>query len=364
MPRIRHPLPRTIAWLLPMALAACGEGAPPPARAPLTVAAQTVALTDYAPTVTLTGEVRAQVQTDLSFRVSGRVVERSVDVGSHVTPDQPLARLDPQEQQANLSAAEASVEAAEAQLRQATANFERQKTLIGRGFTTRREYDQAEEAFRTAQAQLDSARAQLALARDNLSHTVLRAGVSGIITARNIEAGQVVQAAQTAFTIAQDGPRDAVFNVYEQIFTYEGAGSNPIEIALISDPTVRTTGKVREVSPTVDPATGTVRVKVGIDVTPPAMTLGAAVSGTGRFRSRQLVLLPWSALTENNGNPAVWIVDPQTRAVSLRGVTIEAYRTEEIVIRDGLKPGEIVVTAGAQLLRPQQVVAFAQGGAR
>ena len=181
-----------------------------------------------------------------------------------MTADQVLARLDPQQQQATVTAAEAAVQAAEAVLRQATSTYERQKALLAKGFTTKREHDQAEEAYRTAQASLDAAQAQLGTARDQLSYTVLRAGVPGVITARNAETGQVVQVAQSVFSIAQDGPRDAVFHVHESIFTHE-PGDPAIELTLVSDPAVKAKGTVREVSPTVDESSGTVRVKVGIE---------------------------------------------------------------------------------------------------
>ena len=161
--------------LLAAAAAGCSPD-PLPEKAPAAVKTQTVAYTDYSPRVELTGEIKAQVQSDLSFRVSGRVIERNVDVGAHVTPEQALAQLDPQEQEANVRSAEANVQAAEAQLRQATSTFERQRTLLAQGFTTRANYDQAEQAFRTAQGSLDSARAQLATAREQLSYTTLRAG--------------------------------------------------------------------------------------------------------------------------------------------------------------------------------------------
>src|SRR5712675_1385975 len=105
-----------------------------------------------------------------------KLIERNVDVGDHVTADQNLARLDPQEQEANLESAKAGAQSAEAQLKQATANFERQKALLASGFTTRSIYDQAEAALRTAQAQLDSANAQLSSASDQLTYTILKAG--------------------------------------------------------------------------------------------------------------------------------------------------------------------------------------------
>jgi membrane fusion protein, multidrug efflux system len=339
-------------------LAACQQQDALPDKPPALVHAETVTPSDHALIVRLTGEVRAQVQSDLAFRVSGRITERNVDVGDHVTADQVLATIDPEEQRANVIAAEAAVRAAEALLRQASAAFERQKTLLSQGYTTRRDYDQAEEAFRTAEGSLDAARAQLAVTRDQLSYAVLRAGVPGVITARNAEAGQVVQGAQAVFSLAHDGPRDAVFNVNESIFTQEPADRR-IELSLVSDPGVKTTGTVREVAPTVDPATGTVRVKVDIEHPPAAMTLGAAVSGEGRFKPRKVVVLPWSALSSQAGEPAVWVVDPQTRAVSPRPITIDRYETGKVIVREGLQPGEIVVIAGGQFLRPNQTVALA-----
>ncbi|NBJ13849.1 efflux RND transporter periplasmic adaptor subunit [Microvirga arsenatis] len=357
-----YKLARILGALALIGLAACQQQEALPDKPPALVHAQVVELTEYAPTVRLTGEIRARTESDLAFRGGGRITVRNVDVGDHVKADQVLARINPEEQEANVAAAQAAVRAAEAQLRQATSTFERQKTLLARGFTTRREYDAAEEALRTAQGSLETARAQLATAQDQQAQTVLRAGVSGIITERNAEVGQVVQAAQPVFSIAHDGPRDAVFDVQESVFLQE-PGDNRVQINLVSDPDVTAVGMVREVSPTVDPTTGTVEVKVGIDNPPQAMTLGSAVTGEARFKPRSVIVLPWSAMFSQVGEPAVWVVDPQTRAVSLRPVTIDHYGSSNVVIRSGLQPGETVVTAGVQSLRPQQIVALAGGRA-
>ncbi|WP_246088399.1 efflux RND transporter periplasmic adaptor subunit [Phreatobacter stygius] len=338
-------------------VAACQDRAAEPARPAAQVKVETVALTDYAPVVSLTGEIKARFQADLSFRVSGRITERSVDVGAHVTADQVLARLDPQEQQADVDAAQASVRAAEAQVRQASSAFDRQKTLLGQGFTTRREHDQAEAALRTAQGSLDAARAQLATAQEALSYTALKAGAAGIITARNAEVGQVAQAAQAMFTLAHDGPRDAVFQVHESAF-FQQPEDAPVSLALVSDPTVRTTGTVREISPTVDARTGTVRVTITVDRTPDAMALGAAVSGTARLRPRRVVILPWSALASDSGRTAVFVVDPASKVAALRPVTVLAYETGKVIISAGLTAGELAVTDGTKLLRPDEVVAM------
>jgi RND family efflux transporter MFP subunit len=339
-----------------LALAGCKDSAPVDAQPPLAVLTQTAGLTPRAQTVSLTGEIKARIQSDLSFRFAGRIATRSADVGDRVVAGQVLATLETTEQKADTDSATASVQAAEATLRQASATFERQKSLLANGYTTQRSYDNANEAYRAAQASLDSAKANLATAQDQLSYTALRAEAPGIITARNAEVGQVVETAQAVFTVARDGARDAVFDVYEALLVQKPADGN-VEIALISNPAIKVTGTVREVAPVVDPTTGSVRVKIGIDQPPPEMTLGAAVSGVGRFQPRDVFALPWTAFFTQGGKAAVWVVDPKSRAVSLKPVVIDIYRTGEVLIRSGLSAGDVVVTGGAQLLRPGQIVA-------
>ncbi len=354
---IRSPLARVIcAGALCLGLAGCQPTQTKDLKVVKQVQTIALALSDYEPDVRLTGDIEAQYQNDVSFRVSGRILERKADVGDHVVADQILATIDPQEQNADVAAAQAVLDSAAAQLRQVVATFDRQKELLVKGFTTRREYDQADAAARTAKGSVDSASAQLSVARERLADTQLKAGVAGVITARNVEAGQVVQAAQAAFTIAQDGPRDAVFNVYESLLG--GARvDRKVEVALLSDPKTIAWGDVREIAPTVDMTTGTIRVKIGLDDPPATMTLGALVSGVGHIRPRKVLRLPPSALSALARKPAVWIVDPKTEAVSLRNFTIDLYRTDEIIVADGLSPGDIVVTKGAQLLRPGEIVA-------
>ncbi|MFY9291211.1 MAG: efflux RND transporter periplasmic adaptor subunit [Methylorubrum rhodinum] len=308
--------------------------------------------------VVLTGDIQAQAQTNVAFRTNGKVAERRVEVGDHVSADQVLAVLEPLVQRANLDNARAALVSAEAQLTQAKVTFERQKQLLAGGYTTRPTYDNAEQQLRTSQAAVDSAKAALGTSEEQLSYTELRAGVPGIVLSRTFEVGQVVQAGQSVMVLAQDGPRDAVFNVYEAL-TANPPEDKAIQIILQSDPSVTALGRVREISPTVDPQSGTVRVKMGLDSTPPAMTLGAVVIGRGRFGGREAVVLPWSALYRFDDRPAVWIYDPGTSTVSVRGVEIDRYGGTDIVLKGGVQPGESVVVAGIQFLRPGQRVALA-----
>ncbi|MBN8920320.1 MAG: efflux RND transporter periplasmic adaptor subunit, partial [Rhizobiales bacterium] len=311
--------------------------------------------------LTLTGEVQARVQADLSFRVSGRVVERLVDVGTHVAAGDVLARINPAEQQADLDAATAAVSAAQSQVRVANANFDRQKMLLSNGFTTRAAYDQAQESLRTAEGSLEGAQAQLGTAKEALAYTELRANAAGVITAVNVEVGQVAQAAQSAFALAHDGARDAVFDVYESLFFRQFEGKK-VQLALVSDPSVTAQGDVREISPTIDPKTATVRVKIAIDDPPAAMTLGSAVSGTASLKPEPRITLPWNALTAAGAKPAVWVVDPRTTTVSLRPVGVETYETGAFVVSAGLVPGDRVVVDGGKFLSPGQAVTLDDEG--
>ncbi|MDV2987422.1 UNVERIFIED_CONTAM: efflux RND transporter periplasmic adaptor subunit [Methylobacteriaceae bacterium AG10] len=368
--------PRLSAALLAAALAALPVTAAFPADAPAApavpdaenpsvVLVRVVTATKGAVTsdVVLTGDIQAQAQTNVAFRTNGKVAERRVEVGDHVTADQVLAVLEPLVQRANLDNARAALVSAEAQLTQAKVTFERQKQLISGGFTTRPSYDNAEQQLRTSQAAVDSAKAALGTAEEQLSYTELRAGVPGIVLSRTFEVGQVVQSGQAVMVLAQDGPRDAVFNVYEAL-TAHPPSDKTIQVTLQSDLAVTAAGHVREISPTVDAASGTVRVKVGLAETPPAMSLGAVVIGRGRFASREAVVLPWSALYRSDDRPAVWIYDSAAGTVSVRNVEIDRYGFDDIVLKGGVEPGEAVVTAGIQFLRPGQHVALAGQAAR
>jgi RND family efflux transporter MFP subunit len=347
--------PYACAAALILALSGCGEEANSRANPPLNVVAQKVALESRDRELVLSGAVRAQVQTELSFRVSGRVIERKGDVGQHVEADAVLARLDPSEQQADLNSAKAGLAGAEANWRQAKATFDRQKSLLASGFTTQATYELADQTLRGATGSLDVARAQVASAQDALSYTNLLAGHAGIITARNIEVGQVAQAAQAAFSFAEDGPRDAVFALYETPFSHP-PDSESVELELIADPNVTAHGHIREVSPVIDARMGTIQAKVQIDADQGKFPLGAAVTGHARWSMQNVVVLPWTALTSSGDAPAVWTVDPASNRTALRKVAIAVYEKEHVVLKDGLKPGELVVTEGVKLLRENQLV--------
>jgi RND family efflux transporter MFP subunit len=306
-------------------------------------------------TISLTGQVRAKNQVNLAFRLDGRMIARPVNVGDVLTAGQVVARLDQQNQQNALRSAQANLVSAEAALTQARLTFSRQQDLIEHGWTPRAKFDESQQALVAAQAQVDSAQAQVRIAQDQLSYTVVSTDAPGAITAVGAEPGEVVHAGQMVVQLAQQGGRDAVFDVPEELIR-NGPREPLVELALTNDPQVKATGRVREVSPQADAATRTFQVKVGIVNPPEEMRLGSTVTGRVRLSPPPGLQVPASALTEANGRPAVWVVDPESQTVSLRNVDILRHDAASVVISQGLDTGEFVVTAGVQTLHPGQKV--------
>ena len=354
MPRRR---PRLLLAVAALALAAAGckreaatEAAPP--RPVRTVIAEKGELGQ---SIVLTGQILAEKESALAFRIGGRILSRSAEVGDHVQPDQVLAKLDPQNELNGLRSARAALSAAQGRLEQDANQFQRQQQLLDRGFTTRVLFDQAQQAYRTAQAAVDDAKAQLEIAEDRVGYTELKATVAGTITARGAEAGEVVQAGQMVFQVARDTGWDAVFDVPAQVIRSSPADAD-ILIALTDDPSVSANGRVRQVDPQADPITRTFKVRVSVNNPPPAMRLGATVTGRLDTSSGKGIAVPAGALTAVDNRPAVWVVDPAKLTVALKPVEVLRFDPGSVVISGGLEGGEIVVTAGVQALHPGQKV--------
>jgi RND family efflux transporter MFP subunit len=343
-----------LAALLAAIVAGCDKPppAPPPPRPVRTV---TVERITEGQLLSLIGQVRAKDEASLAFRLDGRMIERLVSVGDTVAEGQVIARLDPQNQQNSLRVAQANLVSAEAALTQTRLTFGRQEELLKNGWTARAKYDEAQQALQSAQAQVDSAQAQLRIARDQLGYTVLTADGPGTVTAVGAQLGEVVRAGQMVVQVARQGGLDAVFDVSEQIMR-TGPRDPLVEIALTLDPRVKATGRVRQVAPQADGATRTFQVKVAIEAPPEAMRLGSTVSGRIRLAAPSGTAIPATALTETKGHSAVWVFDRSSETVSLQPVEIAEYEGGDVLISRGLDTGDVVVTAGVQMLRPGQKV--------
>jgi RND family efflux transporter MFP subunit len=306
-------------------------------------------------TITLTGRIEAEDEVALAFRISGRVLENDRKLGDRIEAGQVVARLESQNERNALRAAQANLIASQGQLTQARNHFERQDTLLKQGWTTRANHDQAKQALQTAESQVDAAEAQVKTAYDQVSFTELKADAPGVVTAVGPGAGEVVQVGQMIVRVARRAGRDAVFDVPAQVL--RTAPSDPrITVSLTDDPKVTTTGRVREVAPQADPVTRTFAVKVGLNDPPAAMLLGATVTGRMEGDSVPVIDIPATALTKFNSQPAVWIVDPSKRTVSIRNVDVLRYDPARVAVSGGLTTGEVIVTAGVQALHPGQKV--------
>lgn len=336
-------------------LTACAPAEQPVPKEARYVETIVIEATEVSGTTSTSGKISARIQADLSFRVGGRIAERMVDVGDHVKAGQVLARIDDKEQKADLQVALANLRSAQAQRTQAQLSYTRQQSLIATSVTTQAAVDSAREALLTAQATVRSAEAQVDTAKDTLQQTVLKSEADGIITARNAEVGQVVQAAQAIVSLAYDGPRDAVINIDEAALLGRGV-EDVAEVRLLSGGGTYK-ARVREVSPSLDTTTGTIRVKLGLEGGLDA-PLGSSVVVTARYKPQTVIELPWSSMASSDGRPAVWLVDPNTRAVSLHPVGVTSYAVERFSVGSGLNANDVVVSNGTKFLSDGDVVTF------
>jgi len=342
-------------------LTACHKEEKAASQAIRPVRTATVELQEGGENVSLTGEVQPRYQADLGFRVNGKILERPVDVGTQVKKNDLLAHLDPQQYRQDLEVAKSEIAVAEAEVTRSQAQEYRQRELLKNGHTTEVAYDQALKTFKTAQAQLDAARARQIQASENLAYTELKADNDGVITAIGADPGQVVSAGQMVVRLAQPGEREAVFNIAEGAFKKRPTDPT-VTVHLVSNPEIETAGKVRYISPQADPATRTYTVRVSLPDAPPQMRLGANVVGTVTLDQGQTVSIPGSALFQKDGKPAVWLVE-KDKTVQLKPITVQRYQGDSVVVGDGLAQGDVVVTAGVQKLLPGQKVALMDASA-
>jgi RND family efflux transporter MFP subunit len=305
------------------------------------------------------GEIRPRYESDLSFRVGGKVLARLVDVGASVKKGATLAILDTQDYQNRLRSAEADVSSAEAALVNAQGTEARQAKLLQDGWTPKATYDTALQNLQATEARLKAAKASLDLARDQLNYTTLKADFDGVITAVGAEAGQNVNAGQMVAKLAQPDEKDSVFHVAETALSdISGPHVEIIVWPLVnSDLTVE--GIVREISPVADPVTRTYTIKATLNNPPSQLRFGMSVGGRLKGKTALAVALPLSALFEKNGSPAVWVLDQQSSSLSLKPITVARYELDTAIVASGLNKGDTVVIAGVNRLTVGQKVRVA-----
>lgn len=340
-------------------LAACSRPAPPeePVRS---VKLVTVGVGALQSSLEYSGEVRARVESRLGFRVAGKIVQRQAELGQRVKAGQVLAQLDPRDYQLAAEASRAQVASATTQRDLAAADLKRYQALKDQNFISGAELERREASLKAAQATLDQARAQLASQGNQAGYTTLVADVSGVVTGIDAEPGQVVAAGTPVVRIAQDGPRDVVFNVPEDKVAQIAAGSEVAVRGWAGNASMA--GHVREVAASADAATRTFQVKVSIDGGD-APALGSTVYVTPKALSHAgipAIKLPTSALRQEGQSTAVWVYDAATSTVKSQVVQIATADGNEAVVASGLTPGMQVVATGVHVLSPGQKVVVYQ----
>jgi RND family efflux transporter MFP subunit len=360
---MKKPTVRSLSWsviaLSSILLAACSRPEAP-AEPVRSVKVITVGASSLQAMREFSGEVKPRVESRLGFRVAGKVTRRQAEVGQRVKAGQLLAQLDPQDYRLAADAARAQVAAATTNRDLAAADLKRYQTLKEQNFISGAEVERRESALKAAQAQVEQAQAQLSSQGNQARYTDLLADVSGVVTAVEVEPGQVVAAGTPIVRIAQDGPRDVVFAVPEdKIGALQPGG--PVQVKVWAG-NAMLPGRIREVAASADPITRTYPVKVALEgaTQPP---LGATVSVMPQalgHAGQQVIKLPTSALRQEGQGTAVWVLEKSTMTVRSQPVLVATADGNEAVIASGLQPGMLVVSAGVHVLSPGQKVTIWQ----
>ena len=300
------------------------------------------------------GTIKPRIETDMGFRVPGKVAKRLVEVGQTVDVGQPLATLDEVDLKLQAEQADAELHAATGVLAQAAAAETRAKDLRVKGWTTDAQLDQAKAAADEARARLNRAERSVDLTKNSLSYATLLADSRGVVTATLVEPGQVVASGQTAIRVARFGEKEAVVAIPETLVgrAKEGTAS----VTLWSEPDKKYAAKLREIAPSADPATRTYLAKFSLPGADDRVSLGMTATLTLADAATQRVArLPLSALFNEGGNPSFYVVDDRGD-VTLKPVTVKAFESSDVVVTGGIDEGAKVVALGVQKIDPAQKV--------
>ena len=342
-----------------LALAACSDHAPPDPRSavPLVRAA---AVQDAAIDARMfTGIVAARVQSDLGFRVAGKVLERLVDAGQTVKRGQPLLRIDPADLKLAAHAQLEAVAAARARARQAMDEEARYRDLRGTGAISSSAYDQVKAVADAAKAQLSAAEAQADLARNASRYSELLADADGVVVDTLAEPGQVVNAGQVVVRVAHAGSREAVIQLPE---TLRPALGSAAQARLFGTDGPAQVTKLRQLSDSADRLTRTFEARYVLDGTLAKAPLGATVAiqiADATAAGQAGLRVPLGALSDAGKGPGVWVIRGEPAKVSWRPVTVRRLDDDSARIAGPVKQGERIVAIGTHLLREGQQVRVA-----
>jgi RND family efflux transporter MFP subunit len=337
-----------------IALTGCNEKAAEVAAPGRPVLVATVHYEAESPERSFVGTIKPRIETDMGFRVPGKVAKRLVEVGQTVDVGQPLATLDEVDLKLQAEQAVAEFTAATGVLAQAGAAEQRAKDLRVKGWTTDAQLDTSRAAADEARARLNRAERSVELTKNSLSYATLVADTRGVVTATLVDPGQVVASGQTAIRVARFAEKEAVVSIPE---TLVGRAKDGVAtVTLWSDADRKYAAKLREVAPSADPATRTYLAKFSLPEAGDKVSLGMTATLTlSDPATERVARLPLSALFSQGSDPSLYIVGDAGEVV-LKPVTVKSYESNAVVITGGVSEGAKVVALGVQKLDPAQKV--------
>ena len=340
--------------LIAIALAGCDETVAERAAPSRPVLVASVHYEQESPERSFVGTVKPRIETDMGFRVPGKVARRLVEVGQTVDVGQPLATLDEVDLKLQAEQAEAEFRAATGVLAQAGAAEQRAKDLRAKGWATDAQLDSAKAAADEARARLNRAERSVELTRNSLSYATLMADSRGVVTATLVDPGQVVASGQTAIRVARFAEKEAVVAIPETLVGRAKDGT--ATVTLWSEPDRKYAAKLREIAPSADPATRTYLAKFSLPDAGGEVSLGMTATLTlADPQSERVARLPLSSLYSQGGDPSLYVVDHRGD-VTLKPVTVKSYESNNVVISGGVEEGASIVVLGVQKLDPSQKV--------
>ena len=312
-----------------------------------------------------TGVIHARTESDLAFRVSGKIIEKLVKAGDHVKRGQALMQLDPTDLRLAANAAQSAVEAARAQNKRAIADELRQRGLVAMKAVSVQEYEQAKAAADATTAQLNSALAYARQLENQAGYAVLRADADGVIMEIPADVGQVVGPGNVVVRLAHDGAREAVVNLPEG---NEKIAKSTATATLYADSGQTFPAKLRELSAMADPLTRTYQARYSLGGIGKNAPLGATVTvhlyGDNADGAVQQYEIPIGALYDGGTGTSVWVINPNTSTLSRRPVEVAKLGSETALVSKGLKSGERILSLGAHLVKEGEKVKILSGPAK
>ncbi len=343
-------------------LAGCTSESAPYVAAPQPVRAASVSFSAAADARSYTGTIKPRYESDLGFRVAGKIVERLVNIGDRIAPGMTLARLDASDYRLSLESAEAELNAARSSLKQTEADEKRYAALNEKKWVSDASYEQKKATADEARGRVERATRALALAKNQVAYTDLVATEAGVITALPVEAGQVISAGQLIARVARLDELEAVVSIPES--RIDGERNAAATVTLWADGDRDYAAKLREISPQADPATRTYQARYSLLKPDAAITLGkTATVHLASQGAGERAKLPLAAVFRDQGQPSVWLIDEAHGRLVKKSVEISAWTETSAIISGGLTAGQKVVAAGVHKLDagiPVRIVEVAQ----